>query len=193
MSTPLLATKLYIPPVRPERVPRPRLLERLEAGLDRKLTLISAPAGFGKTTLISECAARCGHPVAWISLDKSDNEPVRFWDYVVAALQTIPQIKGTELGQPVLALFRSSQPPSMETLLSALINELVRQPLINRLVANPDVTRFLSLLFTSHVLACVSALGVGNLQHETVLAPQESRESIRDGWDAHGYAQRESG
>ena len=57
MVTPLLTTKLYIPPVRPELVPRPRLVERLNAGLDRKLTLISAPAGFGKTTLLSECAA----------------------------------------------------------------------------------------------------------------------------------------
>ena len=153
MSTPLLATKLYIPPVRPERVPRPRLLERLEAGLDRKLTLISAPAGFGKTTLIGECAARCGHPVAWVSLDKGDNEPVQFWTYVVAALQTIPQIKGTELGQPVLAIFRSSQPPPMETLLSGLINQLVEitKPFVLVLddlheITNPQINDALALL-----------------------------------------------
>ena len=125
MSAPLLVTKLYVPPVRSERVSRPRLIERLNVGLDRKLTLISAPAGFGKTTLLSECAARCGYPVAWVSLDKGDNEPDRFWTYVVAALQTIPHIKGTGLGQAVLSSFRSSQPPPMETLLSGLVNELV--------------------------------------------------------------------
>jgi len=64
LPTPLLTTKLYIPPVRPELVPRPRLTERLDAGLHRKLTLISAPAGFGKTTLLSEWAAGCKRPVA---------------------------------------------------------------------------------------------------------------------------------
>jgi LuxR family maltose regulon positive regulatory protein len=149
----LLKTKLYVPPVRSERVLRPRLVERLKAGLDRKLTLISAPAGFGKTTLLSECAARCGHPVAWVSLDKGDNEPVQFWTYVVAALQTIPPIKGTELGQAVLAIFRSSQPPPMETLLSGLINELVEitEPFVLILddlheITNPQINDALALL-----------------------------------------------
>ena len=76
---PLLKTKLYIPPVRPELVSRPRLIERLNAGLQRKLTLISAPAGFGKTTLLSEWASQrasestSGRPVAWVSLDEGDN------------------------------------------------------------------------------------------------------------------------
>ena len=78
MATPLLRTKFYIPPVRPDPstglrarlVLRPRLTERLNAGLHRKLTLVSAPAGFGKTTLLSEWIAGCGRPVAWLSLDK---------------------------------------------------------------------------------------------------------------------------
>ena len=87
MPTPLLKTKLYIPPTRAELVSRPRLLERLNAGLDRKLTLISAPAGFGKTTLLSEWVAACGldEPkvrVAWLSLDEGDNEPSRFLAYL---------------------------------------------------------------------------------------------------------------
>lgn len=83
-DVPLLTTKLYIPPVRPNLVPRPRLIERLTAGLHRKLTLVSAPAGFGKTTLLSEWASQRisesanGRAVAWLSLDEGDNDPARF-------------------------------------------------------------------------------------------------------------------
>ena len=77
MSTPLLTTKLYVPPRRPNVVLRSRLIERLNAGLHRKLTLISAPAGFGKTTLLSEWVAECERPVAWLSLDDGDNDPAR--------------------------------------------------------------------------------------------------------------------
>ena len=88
---PILQTKLYIPPIRPELVSRPRLIERLNAGLPagRKLTLVSAPAGFGKTTLVSEWVARCERPAAWLSLDEGDNDPTRFLTYLVAALQTL--------------------------------------------------------------------------------------------------------
>ena len=91
MPAPILATKLYIPPPRPEIVLRPRLIERLNEGsvAGRKLTLISAPAGFGKTTLVSEWVASCGRPVAWLSLDEGDNDPIRFLTYFIAALQTI--------------------------------------------------------------------------------------------------------
>ena len=99
MSTPILATKLYIPPPRPNVVLRPRLIERLNEGLHRKLTLISAPAGFGKTTLVSAWVAGCERPVAWLSLDEGDNDPTRFLTYLVAALQTI----APKIGEGVLA------------------------------------------------------------------------------------------
>src|SRR4030042_374419 len=100
MPTPVLATKLYTPPPRPKAVLRPRLIERLNEGLSasHKLTLISASAGFGKTTLVSEWIAGCGRPVAWLSLDEGDNDPTRFLAYLVAALQTI----ATDIGAGVL-------------------------------------------------------------------------------------------
>jgi LuxR family maltose regulon positive regulatory protein len=120
MDTPLLTTKLYIPPVRPELVSRPRLIERLNQGLHRKLTLVSAPAGFGKTTLLSESVGGCGRPVAWLSLDKGDNDPTRFWAYFIAALQTVR----ADIGETALAMLRSSQPPPIEAILTTLINEV---------------------------------------------------------------------
>jgi len=91
MSTPILATKLYVPAPRPEIVLRPHLIEQLNKSLAMgcKLTLISASAGFGKTTLVSEWVANCEQPVAWLSLDEGDNDPVRFISYLIAALQTI--------------------------------------------------------------------------------------------------------
>lgn len=82
MSAPLLATKLFIPPTRPELVPRMRLLERLNAGLHRKLTLISAAAGFGKTTLIAHWVQTLERPLAWLGLDPGDNNPYRFLSYL---------------------------------------------------------------------------------------------------------------
>src|SRR5512138_1086524 len=93
MPTPILATKLYIPPRRPGLVLRPRLIERLDDGLTKggRLTLISASAGFGKTTLVSEWVANCGRSLAWLSLDEGDNDPVRFISYLIAALQTIKE------------------------------------------------------------------------------------------------------
>src|SRR5205823_7247434 len=106
MSTPLLATKLYIPPPRPDAVPRPRLIERLDEGLHRPLTLISAPAGFGKTTLVGEWVAGCGRPVAWLSLDERDNDPARFLAYLIAALQTI----APNIGAGMLGALQSPQP-----------------------------------------------------------------------------------
>src|SRR5690349_19251147 len=89
MPIQILATKLYIPAPRPNVVLRPRLSEQLNAGLHRKLTLVSAPAGFGKTTLLSAWVAGCKRPTAWLSLDEGDNDTTRFLTYLVAALQTI--------------------------------------------------------------------------------------------------------
>jgi LuxR family maltose regulon positive regulatory protein len=120
MATPLLTTKLYIPAFRSDLVPRPRLIERLDAGLDRKLTLISAPAGFGKTTLLSNWVGRLDRPVAWVSLDKGDNDQTSFLIYFVAALQTIE----TGICETVQAMFQAPQPPPIESVLTELINEV---------------------------------------------------------------------
>ena len=120
MTVSLLSTKLHVPPVRAESVSRPRLVEQLDAGLDRKLTLISAPAGFGKTTLLSEWAKRLPARVAWLALDEGDNDPARFWTYLVAALQTVQ----AGLGQEVLQLLQAPQPPATQTILTVLLNEI---------------------------------------------------------------------
>jgi len=122
MATSILATKLYIPPPRPKVVLRPHLIERLNECLSSgcKLTLISAPAGFGKTTLISEWLAGSKRPVAWLSLDEGDSDPTRFLTYLVAALQTI----ATNIGEGVLGVLQSHLPPSTESILTALINEI---------------------------------------------------------------------
>ena len=122
---PLLGTKLYIPPARPELISRSRLIDRLRAGLSRKLSLISAPAGFGKTTLLSDCIAQCGDhtQVAWVSLDQGDNDPVRFWAYVVAALRALPGFEDAGVGESLLALLRTPLPP-IESLLAGLVNEI---------------------------------------------------------------------
>ena len=127
MSAPILATKLYIPPPRSKIVLRPRLIERLNEGLSsgRKLTLISASAGFGKTTLVSEWVAGCERPVAWLSLDEGDNDPTRFLTYLVAALQTIAR---ANIGAGVLGVLQSPQPPPTESILTALLNEITTIP-----------------------------------------------------------------
>jgi len=126
MTTPLLTTKLYIPPPRPDLVPRGRLIRRLDEGLrlKRKLALLSAPAGFGKTTLLSEWAASCGRPVAWLALDEGDNDPARFWSYVAAALRTIPGLRESGVGESALVAFDAPQPPAIEAVLTGLINEI---------------------------------------------------------------------
>jgi LuxR family transcriptional regulator, maltose regulon positive regulatory protein len=122
--TPILATKLYLPRLRPNVVSRPRLLERLNEGLHRKLTLIAAPAGFGKTTLVSEWVVTCGQPVAWLSLDDQDSDPARFLTYFIAALRTV----APTIGEGVLGVLQSSQPPPTEAILTALLNEITTLP-----------------------------------------------------------------
>jgi LuxR family maltose regulon positive regulatory protein len=121
---PILATKLYIPSLRSKIVLRPRLIERLNEGLHHKLILISAPAGFGKTTLVSEWLAGCQRPVAWLSLDEGDNDPARFLTYLVAALQTI----SANIGVGILNGLQSPQPPSTESILTTLLNEIAAIP-----------------------------------------------------------------
>ncbi|HSL31107.1 MAG TPA: LuxR C-terminal-related transcriptional regulator [Anaerolineales bacterium] len=128
MAVPLLATKLYIPPPGSKIVLRPRLIKRLNGGLvtgrASGVTLISAPAGFGKTTLVSEWIASCGRPAAWLSLDEGDNDPARFLNYFVAALRTI----APNIGADVPYALQSPQPPSPETILTALLNEIITIP-----------------------------------------------------------------
>ena len=118
--TPILATKLYIPPLRPNVVIRPRLIEQLNKGLHRKLILISAPAGFGKTTLVSEWVEGIERLAAWLSLDEGENDPARFLTYLVAALQTI----APNIGEGILGVLQSPQPPPTETILTALLNDI---------------------------------------------------------------------
>ncbi len=117
---PLLRTKLYIPPTRPGLVSRRRLFDRLEAGSHRKLALISAPAGFGKTTLVAEWACGSAREVAWLSLDEGDNDPVQFLQYLCAALQ---QVDGS-IGQTLLPILRSPQFPPPQNLITTLVNDL---------------------------------------------------------------------
>jgi LuxR family maltose regulon positive regulatory protein len=123
MALTLLSTKLSLPPRPRALVPRPRLVARLEEGLEARMILISAPAGFGKTTLLAEWLhGREGKPplpVAWLSLDHEDDDPTRFLAYLVAALQTL----APRLGDGLLPALRSPQPPPPESLLAVLVND----------------------------------------------------------------------
>jgi LuxR family maltose regulon positive regulatory protein len=154
MEAPILRTKLYLPQPQSEGlISRPSLLEKLDKVLEHRLTLISASAGSGKTTLVSQwhnerMKAEGGtlrvkdeskdsfvhpssftqsvHPfkVAWLSLDEGDNDPVRFWSYVITALETVQ----AGLGDNTLPLLRSSQPSPLEIVLTFLLNDLAALP-----------------------------------------------------------------
>lgn len=120
MADPLIRTKLGPPYIRPALVPRPRLQKQMAQGLRGPLTLIIAPAGFGKTTLAAACAAGCDFPAAWLSLDKDDNRNGRFLHYLIAALQTADPAIGQEAAQLMAAA--SQLPP--ELILTSLVNDL---------------------------------------------------------------------
>jgi LuxR family maltose regulon positive regulatory protein len=131
MLEPLLMTKLYIPPPRPGLVPRPHLTQRLDESLQSgcKLTLVSAPAGFGKTTLLVEWLhGRRDNSsdlrAAWISLDEGDNDPARFLLYLTTSLRGL----GLTLEQGLLEALRSPQPPPVESVLASLVNDLAHSP-----------------------------------------------------------------
>src|SRR5512145_3449770 len=141
MSTLLLATKITLPPLRSNLVTRPRLIERLASGWQpgRGVTLVAAPAGYGKTTLIRSWVESHAFGAAWVALDADDNQPPRFWAYVIAALQTIEATLGRELQQTLLALrFRSTPLPAEDdgitSGLTALINDLAQHPQRLRLI-----------------------------------------------------------
>jgi len=121
----LLSTKLTVPQLRASLVTRAALLKRLDAGLEQKLTLISAPAGFGKTTLVSEwialhSQARPAGSVAWVSLDPDDNDPVRFWRYILTACQAF----GNDVSKTSLNILNNAPQPPFEVLLTMFINQL---------------------------------------------------------------------
>ena len=126
MPSSILATKLYIPPPRPKVVLRLRLIERLTEGLSSgsKLTLISASAGFGKTTLVSEWIAGCGLPAAWLSLDEGDNDPARF----LLPGGGFADHCRRELAMGCWLALQSPQPPATESILTALLNEITTIP-----------------------------------------------------------------
>lgn len=129
MSTPILLTKLFIPETRPELVSRSHLVDKLNNGVHRKLTLISAPAGFGKTTVVTnwlhsqEGDASSPFLIGWLSLDEGDNDPLRFLTYLVSAINRIPGLE-TEIGGGALQMIQAPQPPPPETVLTAVINDI---------------------------------------------------------------------
>ncbi len=126
MGTHLLVTKLLAPPVRPNLVARPRLVQRLQEDLHlgRKVTLLSAPAGFGKTTLVSEWVSGLDRPATWLSLDEGDNDPARFLTYLIAALQKI----APDIGRTAQGFLSAPQLPPPGSLLALLINDLATAP-----------------------------------------------------------------
>ncbi len=124
MAAPILATKLFIPPPRSKIVLRPRLIERLNKGLHHKLILISAPAGFGKTTLVSQWISERDRPAAWLSLDEGDNDLAQFLRYFIAALRSVT----ANIGEEILDALQNNQPLPSESILTALLNEIAVIP-----------------------------------------------------------------
>ena len=124
MKNQLLATKFFIPPKQPNWVSRPRLMQMLDGALSCKLTLLSAPAGFGKTTLVSDWVSQVEQPVVWLSLDKEDADPKRFWQYFITALQVVSQ----EIGAISLGMLQHGNQAPGDFLLTTLINELAAVP-----------------------------------------------------------------
>lgn len=124
MSTALLATKFFAPPGPAHDVSRPHLVQLLEDGLSRKLTLVCAAAGFGKSTLIGQWAQDCPYPSAWLSLDEEDRDPGRFLEYLLGALQLV----APSVGAGLAAMLRGSPPTTAETVLTLLLNQLSGMP-----------------------------------------------------------------
>ena len=130
MSELLLTTKFTIPVIRKDLVTRPGLIDKLntnfrqEHGFTRKLTLVSAPAGFGKTTLIASWLNSLEMRAVWLSLDEHDNDPARFLAYLIAALSQNDE----KIGLAALEMLKAPQPPPEEVVMTALINDLAETP-----------------------------------------------------------------
>lgn len=143
----IVSTKLHIPHVRNSLVPRPRLIQMLNAGMEAKLTLVSAQAGYGKTTALSEWVRQCNGAVAWISLDKQDNDWIQFWRYVTASIQE--RIPG--FGSTVGVLLEKGSSTSTELAIIALLNELSQ--LTSELVIILDDYHVIELPSINHSMA----------------------------------------
>ena len=124
MVIPLLRTKLFIPPPQSGLVHRPRLTNLINEGLTRKLTLISAPAGFGKTTLLSEWIPTSRRPVTCLSLEEADNDPIRFWTYFMAALQMLQENLVKDAQAFLFAEGRQTNLNQLESFLTILLNDI---------------------------------------------------------------------
>ncbi len=127
MTRPILPTKLFIPQSPGEAVTRQRLFDRLDAGLKGVLTLVSAPAGYGKSTLLADWAKQTKIPVAWLSLDSNDHDPQRFWSHFIAALETHSFLKGVKIRE-LLSAEPSLLPLEIDEFLDELIKEIVDIP-----------------------------------------------------------------
>ena len=156
-TEPLIKTKLFIPPLRVDRVARPQLLDVLDAGSQRPMTLVSAPAGFGKTTLLASWAAHCKLPIAWISIDEGDNDPIRFLNYLIAALESV---LSPEVSKQFQAFTQKLQ-PSIQPTLIRLINHLVEEsePFVlilddYQFIHSPDVHKALEFI-VEKIPACM--------------------------------------
>lgn len=149
MSLPILETKLFIPRPGTNLIPRPRLINRLNAGLHSKLTLVSAPPGFGKTTLVSDWLANSDRPVAWLSLDASDNDLTHFFTYLISAIQKI----SPDFGQELIEALHSANPTPPASLAISLLNGLMKLPAPSilvlddyHLIENADILELLTFL-----------------------------------------------
>jgi len=160
LSPYLLRTKLYIPPIRPDQIARPRLVDQINDGLDKTLILVSAPAGYGKTTLVSSWLSERKVSSAWLSLDAGDNDPVRFLQYLLTAL--LPAAPG--IGDDLLGSLKGIRPAQFENLITLLVNELA---------SNPDpfvlVLDDFHVIHSEEVLRIVSFL-LEHLPHQVHLA-----------------------
>lgn len=124
MSKNILSTKFNIPPLRHNTVLRSHMIEKLQYGLYRKLTLISAPAGYGKTTLVGKWIPQCGRFVAWLTLEEGDKELTRFLTCIISALQTISE----KIGSGILEVLQSPVPPPLESMIEVLLKEAALMP-----------------------------------------------------------------
>lgn len=121
----ILPTKLFIPRPQSNLVPRQHLLERLDSGLDGKLTLVSAPAGYGKSTLLAAWAQQAKIPIAWLSIDGDDNDPIRFWTHFIAALRSVPLPDNSRVGEGFLQLQQNPVSSEYEPSYRELIAEII--------------------------------------------------------------------